>query len=348
MKQFKIIISLILAAVIILGTAACGNKASNPAELSKYSGTFYDAFDTVIITTVYAKSEAEFKKIEAQIEENYYRLTKLYDIYNDYSGINNIKTINDNAGKAPVNVEPEIVDLLKFGKEMYKESNGKINIAMGSVLRLWHDARELSNADPSKAYVPSDADLKDAALHCNIEDVVIDEKNSTVFLKDEKMLLDVGAIAKGYATEIVANKLEKEGRSSILISAGGNIKTVGLKPNGDLWSVAIQNPEPTSSSYYDLVHVGDTSVVTSGVYERFFTVGNEKYHHIIDPDTLRPENRFLSVSIITHDSGLADALSTSVFNMDYDEGLKYIEGLKDTECMWIFNDLSNKKSSGWD
>lgn len=351
MKSLKKSLSLILAFIIALLACSCSNVKSGKEELIKFNGLFYDAFDTVISTTVYAKNESEFNDIEKQIEEGYYRLTKLYDIYNDYPGINNIKTINDNAGKEPVKVEPEIIDLLKFGKEMYKQSNGKINIAMGSVLRLWHDARELANNVSNTSfspYIPNESTLNDAAKHCNIEDLIIDEKNSTVYLADEKMLLDVGAIAKGFATELIANKLEKAGHTSILISAGGNIKTTGVKPSGDKWSVGIQDPKPnTQGGYVELVYISNMSVVTSGVYERFFVVDGKTYHHIIDPDTLKPENRFLSISILTKDSGLADALSTSVFNMDYEEGLKYIESLDGTECMWIFNDMSIKHSSGW-
>ncbi|MCQ2552884.1 MAG: FAD:protein FMN transferase [Clostridia bacterium] len=350
MKSLKKSLSLILAFIIALLTCSCSNVQRRKEELIKFNGLFYDAFDTVISTTVYAKKEAEFNDIEKQIEEDYYRLTKLYDIYNDYPGINNIKTINDNAGKEPVKVEPEIIDLLKFGKEMYKQSNSKINIAMGSVLRLWHDARELANGIKTyiPPYIPDETDLRDAALHCNIEDLIIDENNSTVYLADEKMLLDVGAVAKGFATEIIANKLEKAGHTSVLISAGGNIKTTGVKPSGDKWSVGIQDPKPnTQGGYVELVYIGNMSVVTSGVYERFFVVDDKTYHHIIDPDTLKPENRFLSISILTKDSGLADALSTSVFNMDYEEGLKFIEDLDGAECMWIFNDMTIKHSSGW-
>ena len=128
-------------------------------------------------------------------------------IRDSYEGINNIKTINDNAGIKPVKVDKRIIDLIKFSKDMYEKTNGKTNIAFGAVLSIWHEYRTIGIEDPANAALPSEEELRIASEHTNIEDIVIDEEHSTVFLSDPLMRLDVGAVAKGYATEQVSNCL---------------------------------------------------------------------------------------------------------------------------------------------
>ena len=358
-KLLTILILIIIAAVCLAG---CGNVAS---KAEKYTADFYDVFDTAVSITAYCESKEEFDALADEIHSTLLNFHRLFDIYNNYEGIVNIKTVNDLAGQEPVVITWDLMEILLASKEMYGLTDGNVNIAMGSVLRLWHEARETSLDDPSKAYVPSDADLKEAAKHCNIDDIVIElydrsEQSSaasasaewqyagTVRLLDPEMSIDLGAVAKGWAVEKTAQNLEAEGHTSVLISAGGNVRAVGTKPDGEKWTVAIQDPAGNSQNgYASIVKVSDMSVVTSGGYQRYYEYNGTRYHHIIDKDSLKPENRYLSVSIITKDSGRADALSTAVFNMSFDDGLAFIESLEDTEALWIFPDGTQQHSSGF-
>ncbi|MGC4019849.1 MAG: FAD:protein FMN transferase [Muricomes sp.] len=319
----------------------------------RYESSFLELFDTVSVIVGYAKDEDEFTKYSQMIYDELEVYNKLFDIYNDYDGINNIKTINDNAGIAPVKVDKKIIDLLTFSKRMCDETDGKVNIAFGAVLSLWHDCREAGLADPEKAVLPNYEELKERNKHTDINDMIIDEKASTVYLKDPEMSLDVGAIAKGYAVEKAALFAQDAGFKNGMISVGGNVRTFGEKYDETgkkvPWSVGIQNPDLSSKDkvLYDL-NLSGYSLVTSGVYERYYTVNGKQYHHIIDPETLMPTEYFLSVSIVCVDSGMADALSTAVFNVPYEEGKKMVEELDGVEALWVFPDHTMKYSSGFE
>jgi thiamine biosynthesis lipoprotein len=159
--------------------------------------------------------------------------------------------------------------------------------------------------------------------------------------------LDVGAIAKGYAAAKVAEKLKSMGADSMALNAGGNIVTIGLKPDGSEWVTGITNPDKTAeNSLICKVKIGETALVTSGDYERYFVSGNRAYHHIIDPATLMPSEYFASVSIFTANSGLADALSTALFCMSYEQGLALVEEIGGVEVLWIYRDGSMKMTNG--
>jgi thiamine biosynthesis lipoprotein len=225
-----------------------------------------------------------------------------------------------------------------------------MNVAMGSVLRIWHKYRTEGIEDEENAALPPTDQLKEAAKHTDINKVIIDERNSTVFLEDPEMSLDVGAVAKGYAVEQVSQIAMKNGFDSGLISVGGNVRAIGDKGvNRQPWNLGIQNPDLESSeTTIQIVYVKDSSLVTSGDYERYYTVNGKNYHHIIDPVTLFPSEYFKSVSIICRDSGIADALSTSVFIMPFEKGLSLIDSLPETAAMWVMKDGEIRKSKDFD
>lgn len=342
--MLKKILAAFMILIITIGSTACSAK-----KKTRYEASFLGLFDTMTKIVAYSDSKEQFTKYSQSIYDNLKKYNDLYDIYHDYKGINNIKTINDNAGIKPVKVDKRIIDLLLLGKDEYNKSNGKLNIAMGSVLSIWHTYREDGLNDEANAKLPPMSELKEAAKHTDINKLIIDKVNSTVFLQDKHMSLDVGAIGKGYATEKVAQIAIKEGFTSGLLSVGGNIRAIGSKgENNEPWNLGIQNPDKESKKT-DLctVNLSDKSLVTSGDYERYYTVNGKNYHHIIDSNTLFPANYFHSVTIICKDSGMADALSTSVFNMPFDEGLKYINNLPDTEAMWVMENGEIKYSANF-
>ena len=163
------------------------------------------------------------------------------------------------------------------------------------------------------------------------------------------MFLDVGAIAKGYAVEKIADYLEEKGVTSFIINVGGNVRTVGLNSENEPFKVGIENPDTESDEkYIEYIKISDMAVVTSGCYQRFYTVNGVNYHHIIDPDTLMPGENFMSVSVLAEDSGLGDAFSTSLFLMDIDEGKRLVEATDGVEAMWVLPDGELVYSSGFE
>lgn len=280
----KRILALFMAVVTALSFAGCGIKQ----PMHRYQAEFMTLFDTVTQLVGYAETEEKFGEQVQVIYDELEIYHQLYDIYKDYEGIHNIKTINDNAGIQPVKVDRRIIDILLLGKEIYKETDGKLNIAFGSVLSIWHIYRTIGIEKPENAKLPSLEELSAANEHVDIDKVIIDEEASTVYLEDKDMSLDIGSIGKGYAVEQAARKAEAAGVTSMLMSVGGNIRAIGTRADGTQWKVGIQNPFDVNGEYLEKVCVEDVSLVTSGDYQRYFEVEGKKYHHIIDPDTLFP------------------------------------------------------------
>ena len=304
-------------------------------------------FDTVITITGYERNKEDFDKTSKEILDLFSEYHQLYSIYHRFDNVNNLCTINDviDGAHPTLKVDRRIIDLLKYSKEMYTLTNGVTNIALGSVLSLWHDYRTIGKDDPDNAALPPMELLKTASMHTDISKIVIDEVNSTVTITDPQVKLDVGAIAKGYAVERVAKTLEEKGINNYVLNVGGNVRTIGSKADGTKWTVGIENPD--GDDYLAYLSLSGESLVTSGSYQRFYYVDGKSYHHIIHPDTLMPAKGYLSVSVLCKDSGLADALSTALFCMSIDDGLELVESLEGVEAMWLTEDKNETFSSGW-
>ena len=347
MKHHKASIVLLISTLLLTLLLSSCNGTPQETKFTEYS---LDYFDTATTITGYAPDRETFDAICGDILAQLAEYHKLYTIYHRYDGMENLCTINEleNGIHRTVTVDPRIVDMLLYAKEMYAKTNGKLNIAMGSVLSIWHDYRTAGLDDPSNAELPPMEVLSEAALHTNINDLIIDEDACTVWLADPRMTLDVGAIAKGYAVEMTARMLEERGISGFVINVGGNVRTVGTKPGGELWLAGIENPVPDAEEpYVAYLGLAGESIVTSGSYQRFYIVDGKNYHHIIDAETLFPADRYLSVSIVCKDSALGDALSTALFCMTPEDGLALIESIPDAEALWIMTDESRQQSSGF-
>lgn len=329
----KKIISIVMAITLLL--CGCGNgfmssKKKEEPKKTQYTATFLELFDTVTTIVGYAENEETFRDIANEIKNELEEYHKLFDIYHDYEGISNVKTINDNAGIAPVETEERLTQFLLDCKEFYASTDGLVNVAMGSVLSLWHEARNTGRDNPKEARLPDKDKLAQAAEHMDFEAVVIDEAASTVYIEDPMVQLDVGAVAKGWSVQRIAENAPK----GLLISVGGNVCATGPKDEqGTAWVVGIQNPDMTEN-FLHTVYAKEESVVTSGDYQRAYTVDGKLYHHIIDPKTLYPSKNWRSVTIICKDSGVADALSTALFLLPQEEGQKLLEQYH-AEAMWV-------------
>lgn len=337
----------LLALLVLVGCNA--QKDETMKRFQKTSTT--SGFDTTMILIGYAEDEATFNQYFDLMHQSFLSYHELFDKYHTYEGIHNIKSINDNAGVAPLVVDETIIDLLLEAKK-YTEISDYFDISLGAMLRIWHDYREEGielNSQGLPGNVPSLSLLETAMSLTGWDKIELDETNNTVFLTEKGMELDVGAIAKGYATEKVAQILEEAGMKHGIVSGGGNIRTINTKVNDEPWSIGIQEPsqalDTPSIDAFSIPY--SVSVVTSGDYQRNYYGPNDvMYSHLINPRTLMPATHFRSVTLITKDSTMADALSTVLYMMDYDEGLAFINDFNalhpdDTiGAVWIVDDNS--------
>lgn len=336
----------LLALALVFSVSLLAGCAAQTARsgATVYDATFLTVFDTVTTIRGFAESEEAFAQTAQKIHDELLYYHRLFDIYNDYEGISNLKTVNDQAGIGPVEVDEAIIRLLLDCREYYELTGGRVNVAMGSVLVLWHNARIDGLDDPVNAALPDRSALERAAEHTAFDAVIIDEAASTVYLSDPETRLDVGAVAKGWAAQRVAENAP--GR--MLISVGGNVCATGPKTeDGSPWVIGVQNPEQLDGDYLHTLYVSGGSVVTSGDYQRTYQVDGKRYHHIIDPDTLMPSEYWRSVTVVCADSGLADALSTALFLMDRESGQALLAQCG-ADAMWVDADGNIFCSSGFE
>lgn len=330
-------------ALSVLVLTGCSATTADQTASKQYQATFLTLFDTVTTILGYAESEESFQAQAQEIHDQLLEYHQLFDIYNDYPGLNNLKTVNDQAGIAPVQVDERIIRLLQDCQEYYTLSGGTVNVAMGGVLKLWHDARTHGISFPAAAALPDGDALTQAAAHSSPESIVIDEAASTVFLSDPLLRLDVGAVAKGWSVEQVCRNAPE----GLLVSVGGNVRATGPKPTGNAWVVGLQSPDGDADDYLHTLNLETGSVVTSGDYQRYYVVDGQPYHHIIDPETLYPAGRWRAVSVVCPDSGLADCLSTALFILPQEAGQAILDQTG-AEAMWLLADGTRLYSPGFE
>ncbi len=323
---------------------------SKTENTEKYSSQMTDVgFDTFVSLTLYTTDEDTYNSYESMVKESFLHYHKLFDKYHAYEGVNNIYTINQKAGIEPVKVDPEIIELLKMSESFSIKTKYQFDITMGSVLEIWHTYRDMgtkANNEGTESQLPPLEDLQKAASCSGWDNVEINEEEQTVFLKKSCASLDVGSVAKGYATEKTALLLEEQGISSGILNAGGNVRLIGSKPDGSDWKVGIQVPDIVSSTTDSLATVSlpsAASFVTSGDYQRYYLHNDQLIHHIIDPSTLFPADYFRAVTVIDYDSSSeADILSTSLYTLSFEEGIQLIDSLQKEghkiEAIWVFDD----------
>lgn len=327
----------LLSVILIMFFALFSNSCEKREQ--KFTDYSFDCFDTVTTITGYEKRKEDFDLVCGEIKSLLGEYHRLYDIYNSYEGLNNLYSVNalyDGEHKV-TQVDRKITDLILYGKEMYDFTEGRVNIAMGSVLKIWHKYRTEGTENPEKASLPKKEELFIAGKHTDIDKVIVDEKASTVYLSDKNMFLDVGSIAKGYATEKIAQHLENKGITGYIINVGGNVRCIGAQPSGKPWTVGVESPDG-KGEIIKKYSLSNGALVTSGSYQRFYEVDGKRYYHIINSKTLMPDYIFSSVSVVTGDAGLSDALSTALFQMSYDEGCELLSSVPDAKAFWVLPD----------
>lgn len=291
---------------------------------------------TYITLSIYADAEVPTEVFD--------KLFNLIDYYEYMISKNIVGTelnqVNENAGIAPVKVDDELLEIVRLGIEFAGYSDGLFDISIGPLVDLWGIGTDFAN-------VPNEADIKEKMTLIDYKKIVIDENEKTIYLPEKNMALDLGAIAKGYIADRVKDLILEEGYSSAIINLGGNVLTVGTKPNSDTWSIGVRDPESDAGSTMGILKLEDNSIVSSGIYERFFIDGDIRYHHLINPKIGYPEqNDMMSVSIISELSVDGDALSTTVFLLGLEAGFELVEELENVEAVFVMADRSVYITSG--
>ena len=334
-------ISLMIALVLLFSLLA----SCKPKVRMKFSFDYFDSFDTLVKATGYFFTQEEADKFDKKLAEKLKYYDNLFDCHKEHEGLNNVYTINKMAGKKKVKVDEALINLISQSKTLGLKYDSRVNIAFGAIIELWEKSMtEAYENDELKAATPDIDELKERAKYASLNNIIIDKEESTVYITDERTKINLGSVAKGYAVELICNELKEDGFDSVVLSAGGNVKTIG-HPNGETkrkWTVGVENPYSASemkegdSDIYDILYTMDKAIVTSGDYQRYFYgLDNVKYNHIIDTRTLSSAKNFRAVTVITKDSGIADFLSTLLFTMTYEEGAEAIKDFPDTEALWI-------------
>ncbi len=300
-------------------------SACSPTTLSRE----FFAMDTVMQITLYNTNQ---DLMEKAIQEVY----GLEDILSVTLEGNEVNKINQSNGTA-VTVSKQVLSLIQSAKELNKETNGLFDITVYPAVKAWGFTLE-------KNRVPNTEEL--TALLPLINSNAIEIQDNTVTL-EKGMAIDLGGIAKGYAADTVATNLEQNGCTGGILSFGGNVKTIGTKPDGSLFQVAVQDPNNTSTTLGTLSVGGNTAVVTSGDSQRYFEKDGVKYHHILDPRTAAPAKSDLSsVTVVCSSATRADALATALYIMGLEDGLNFVEQQKDLEALFVTKQGEIKISSG--
>ena len=280
------------------------------------------------ITVVANDSLQANKHIDTAVAE-ISRIEKLISSWDDNS---QTSEINRNAGAKPVKIDKELFNLIERAIGISKLTDGAFDISYASMDRIWQ-------FDGSMTVMPSEKEIKSSVEKIGYQNIVLDKKNSTVFLKLEGMKIGFGAIGKGYAADKAKTLLISKGVPSGIINASGDMNTWGKQPNGNDWKVAITNPMD-KNKVFALLPITNGAVVTSGNYEKYVNFNGKRYTHIIDPRTGYPSTGIISVTVFAPKAELADALATSVFVMGKEAGLDRINQLPKIECI-IIDDKGN-------
>ena len=274
------------------------------------------------------------------INESIKKLCEIDNKMSVFKEDSEISKINKYAGDQARIVSKDTYYVIEKAIKYCSLSKGAFDITIRPIVGLWGIGKE-------GAKVPNINEIKEKLRAVNYKDIVIDKKNNSIFLKNEKQEIDVGGIAKGFAADEVRNIMLKNKIKSALINLGGNIFAIGTKGDGTEWIVGIQNPLKTRGEFVLTINVINKSVVTSGSYERYFESGGKRFHHIINPSTGYPsESDIMSATIISDNSIDGDGLSTGVYIMGVQKAMKLIEEIKGIDAIFITKNKEVYVTSG--
>lgn len=322
---------LIVLGIVLLLTGCQSGTESTPLEPVQRTNF---VLGTVVTVTLFDKGSEEV------LDKVFDRLLEIENLMSANLDASDIGQVNLQAGKDAVAVSKETFEVIEKAIAYGQMSKGTFDITMEPVVKLW-------NIGTSDARIPERGELTKALPFVDYKQIVLDADKSTVYLPKEGMGLDLGGIAKGYAADEIVSLLEGEGVTSAMLNLGGNVFAMGSKVDGSNWNIGIQNPFDERNQYFGIASIKNQTVVTSGPYERYFEEDGKRYHHIFNTRTGYPvENNIASVTVIASTSMDGDALSTTLFALGIDEGLKLVETLENVDCIFVDYDKKVTVSSG--
>src|SRR3989304_2203416 len=328
MKRIPFIISLL---VVLTLPALLISSCNSRTHIYKRSQLL---MGTIVEITVAARDE---RTADEAINAAFKEIGRLEDIMSTYKPESDISKVNTAAGIHPVKVHKDLILAVKKSLQFADLSGGAFNIAIGPAIDLW-------NVTESEE-IPTPAELAVIRPLIDYKNVIINENDGTIFLTKNGMRINLGGIGKGIAADYAHNVLKTYGISSGIIAVAGDLHAIGKRPDGSQWTIGITHPREKDSTVAK-VHLSDMSISTSGDYERFFIKNGVRYHHILSPETLYPSRGFQSVSVLARDSTTTDALSTAIFAMGPDAGIKLIMKLERVEAVIVREDGSIWMSPG--
>lgn len=309
--------------LIIIGYAIY--NVAGQQNLQRFSKTEL-LLDTVFEVAVFVEDQAEGNRL---LRESFSEVRTLERSLSRFIRNSDVDRVNREAGRAPVEVDPATYYVIERSLYFSELSGGKFDITIAPLLELW-------GFGTGEEKVPSTEEIQGLLGSVDYQKIVLDREGQAVFLPGEDMSIDLGGIAKGYIVDRIVQYLESQGVSRAFVNAGGDIRTLGVRPDGNPWRIGIRDPQQRDN-IVAVVPVSDTAIVTSGDYERFIQVDGVRYHHILDPGTGMPAGEVASVSIVAPDCLTADVLSTAVFVLGPREGLELLENIPDAEGVIIDN-----------
>lgn len=338
--MFKNKLKIIFLLMMIIVVSACSNvEQPKPKEEEKPNKTINSQhfFLNSILTLNINDTDVDKDKISAKVQE---KVQELEDKFTLNSSESEVSKINQNAGISPVKVSDETFYVIESSLKYSELSDGKFDISVGDLVKLW-------GIDTENEKVPTEDEIKESLKKIDYKKIILDENEKTVFLEDKGMVIDLGAIAKGYVADVINDILKENGVKSAIVNLGGNVYAYGSK-NGADFKVGIRDPfSQDPNTYLGIFSGQDVTVVTSGVYERFFEKDGQRYHHILSTSTGYPvDNGLVATTIITKNSMDADALSTTVFALGLQDGLHLIEQMDGVDAIFITNDKQVFTTSG--
>lgn len=276
--------------------------------------------------TVVAKDSVQAKIWAKQSVDE---LKRIENLISEWKPTSEVSAINQNAGIAPVKVSWEVFQLLERAVKFSKLTEGAFDISFASMDKIW-------KFDGSMKQMPTEDEVKYSVRNVGYKNIILKEKDTTVFLNKSGMKIGTGGIGQGYIADKIKTLLKSEGCESGLVNISGDINTWGMQPDGNPWTVAIVNPVNKENvfAYFPLI---DSAVETSGNYEKYVEFNGIRYSHIIDPRTGYPAQGVASVSVFAKHTEIADALATGVFVLGVEVGIDLINQLDGIECIIIDN-----------
>lgn len=327
----KIKLALLIAALAFV-MSSCSFSANTFGNKPTEKNSFM--MGTFITQRVYGA------KADEAIDEVWDRIRAIEGLMTINADGGDVNRLNEAAGYNSVTLDAETIRVLAAARKYAELTEGVFDVTIGPIVKAW-------GIFTDKPRIPEQAEIDKLLKLVDYKALHIDTGSMTAKLEIPGQIADLGGIAKGYAGDVARDIYKKYGIESAYINLGGNVAVLGPKPDGSPWKIAIQNPRAENGVYIGTVDIVNKAIVTSGDYERYFVEDGIRYHHIIDTTTGYPaESGLISASIITEISMDADALSTSVFAMGLEKGMKLVESLDGVEAILVTKDKEVYATSG--